>query len=245
MNPILELEKVSKDYGEVHAVRDVSLTVDPGESLAIVGPSGSGKSSLLNLMGTLDRPSTGVVRLHNYDIAALSDVQLAAVRARWIGFIFQQFFLTQHLSAVDNVATGLLYHGLRRQDRRRRAAEALQRVGLGHRLEHRPSEMSGGEQQRVAIARAIVGEPALLLADEPTGNLDQASGAQIVQILLGLGQDGTAVVVITHDPAVADALPRRVEILDGQVQLDTAIALGGRPERDGHAPADRNAGVIR
>jgi putative ABC transport system ATP-binding protein len=245
MNPILELEKVSKDYGDVHAVRDVSFAVNPGESLAIVGPSGSGKSSLLNLMGTLDRPTTGVVRLHGHDVAALSDVRLAAVRARWIGFIFQQFFLTGHLSAVDNVATGLLYHGVRRRDRRRRAVEALRRVGLGHRLEHRPSEMSGGEQQRVAIARAIVGEPAFLLADEPTGNLDQASGAQIVQILHGLGEDGAAVVVITHDPAVAAALPRRVEILDGRVQLDTAIPVAGRPDSDARVPADSNAGVIR
>jgi putative ABC transport system ATP-binding protein len=218
MSAVIALAGVSKTYsGGVTAVRSVDLTIEYGELVAIVGPSGSGKSTMLHLIGTLDRPSAGSVRIDGHDVAALSDRQLSALRARRIGFVFQQFHLAPGRNAVANVADGLLYAGVSKKEREARAEATLIRVGLGDRLTHRPHELSGGERQRVAIARAVAGDPAVLLADEPTGNLDSVSGAGVVQLLRELNDAGTTVLVITHDHEIADSLPRQVPMRDGEV----------------------------
>ncbi|MEK9518505.1 ABC transporter ATP-binding protein [Streptomyces venezuelae] len=226
--PVVRLRGVTKEYaGGVRALDGVDLTVAEGELLGIVGPSGSGKSTLLHIVGTLDRPSAGTVEIAGYDIASLSDRRLSALRARQIGFVFQAFHLVPGVGALENVAEGLLYSGLPRARRRKLAAEALARVGLADRLKHRPHELSGGQKQRVAIARAVVGEPALLLADEPTGALDSASGEAVMTLLHELNAEGATIAVITHDTEIAGRLPRQVRIRDGRVVEDTSPGSGG------------------
>jgi putative ABC transport system ATP-binding protein len=220
---VMELDAVVKEYPgapPVRALDGVSLAITAGERVAMVGPSGSGKSTLLNVVGALDRPTTGTVRIDGHDIALLDDGELSALRGQAIGFIFQQFHLLEALSARDNVATGLLYRGVGARERLERADGALERVGLAHRADFRPGQLSGGERQRVAIARAIVGNPAVVLADEPTGNLDSATGVEVLDALDALHSTGATIVVITHDLAVAARMPRRISIRDGRITED-------------------------
>jgi putative ABC transport system ATP-binding protein len=224
------LTDVTKTYGgRVTALDRVTLHIERNELTAIVGPSGSGKSTMLNIVGALDRPTSGTVRLDGHDIASLSDRQLSALRATRIGFVFQQFHLAAGTSALDNIADGLLYLGMRRSERRRRAAAALERVGLSHRTDHDPHELSGGERQRVAIARAVAGDPPLLLADEPTGALDTKSGEDVKQLLNDLHDDGQTIVLVTHDLALAESCATRmIRLVDGRVVADVRSTTAGR-----------------
>jgi putative ABC transport system ATP-binding protein len=226
---VLELDGVTKVYGEdppVPALRGVSFSVRRGELVAIVGPSGSGKTTLLHLMGTLERPTSGRAFITGHDIARLTDGELAALRATQIGFVFQQFFLAEHSTLLENVADGLLYAGVPAGERRAQAADALMAVGLGERLKARPTQLSGGQRQRVAIARALIGAPAIVLADEPTGNLDSATGEQIMSLIEQLNDEGATIVVITHEHAIAERCPRRIQILDGRIVADTDTDAG-------------------
>ena len=237
---VLRLQDVTKVYGDVRALGGVSVDVAAGELVAVVGPSGSGKSTMLNIVGTLDRPTSGTVTIAGNDVGTMSDDALSALRAEHIGFVFQHFHLQAGATAAENVADGLLYGGAGRRARHARAVDALERVGLGHRVDHRPAQLSGGEKQRVAIARAIVGDPTILLADEPTGALDTASGTAVLGLLRELNDGGTTVLVITHDLELAATLPRRVRMRDGLVEEDSAgpvdaAAIAAAIVRDGVA----------
>jgi putative ABC transport system ATP-binding protein len=223
--PVVELRDVVRRHAgvpPVESLRGVSLCIEPGELLAVVGPSGSGKTTLLHIVGTLDRPTSGVVRIAGVDTTHMTDRQISGFRSARLGFVFQQFFLIDGMSVLENVAAGLVYRGIDSTTRRRAAAAALERVGLGHRLTHRPAQLSGGERQRTAIARSVVGRPALVLADEPTGNLDSASGAEIIELLKDLNRDGTTIAVVTHNHELAAAMGRRVELVDGRIARDTS-----------------------
>ena len=224
MSTVLDLRGVTRTHGTgaaaVTVLAEVDLVVGEGEYVAVVGPSGSGKSTLLHLMGALDRATDGDVRLAGHDLASYSDSGLSRLRATYLGFVFQQFFLLDRRSALDNVADGLLYQGVRRRERRARAATALERVGLGHRLDHRPSQLSGGECQRTAVARAVVHQPRLLLADEPTGNLDSAAGAAVLGLFDDLHAEGATIVLVTHDERIAERAPRVITMRDGRVVAD-------------------------
>jgi putative ABC transport system ATP-binding protein len=245
---VIRLRDVVKEYpGDppTRVLHGVDLTVRQGELLAIVGPSGSGKSTLLHIMGTLDRPTAGDVHIAGHDMARLSDKQLSALRASENGFVYQQFFLLPGLSAVENVADGLLYTGRRLRDRRRRARATLERVGLGHRLDYNTEKLSGGERQRVAIAWALVGEPSVVLADEPTGNLDSRSGEAIVELLHELNAEGSTIVVITHDHDIAGSLPRQVAVRDGRIESDSAHPDGRGGGGRGGAEALDPSGSVR
>jgi putative ABC transport system ATP-binding protein len=223
---VVELRDVVRRHpGPVESLRGVSLRIEPGELLAVVGPSGSGKTTLLHLVGTLDRPTSGLVRIAGVDTTHMSDRQISGFRSARLGFVFQQFFLIDGVSVLENVAAGLLYRGIDARTRRRLAADALERVGLSHRLGHRPAQLSGGERQRTAIARSVVGRPALVLADEPTGNLDSASGAEIIALLKDLNRDGTTIAVVTHNHELAAAMHRRIELKDGRIEKDTGAPI--------------------
>jgi putative ABC transport system ATP-binding protein len=222
----VELRDVVRRHpGPVESLREVSLRIEPGELLAVVGPSGSGKTTLLHIVGTLDRPTSGLVRIAGVDTTHMTDRQISGFRSARLGFVFQQFFLIEGMSVLENVAAGLLYRGMDARTRRRMAAITLERVGLGHRLRHRPAQLSGGERQRTAIARSLVGRPALVLADEPTGNLDSTAGAEIIALLRDLNRDGTTIAVVTHNHELAAAMHRRIELKDGRIEKDTGAPI--------------------
>jgi putative ABC transport system ATP-binding protein len=223
---LIDVVKRHPGHPPVESLRGISMTIEPGELLAVVGPSGSGKTTLLHLIGTLDRATSGTVRIAGSDTTRMSEGRLSGFRAARLGFVFQQFFLIDGMSVLDNVAAGLLYRGVETMTRRRLAADALERFGLGHRLSHKPNQLSGGERQRVAIARAVVGRPALVLADEPTGNLDSVAGAEIIDLLRDLHRDGTTIAVVTHNQDLARVMDRRIELKDGRIQHDTRRSAG-------------------